>query len=64
MLNCSDKMTVEKIARTWCHWLYLRDEYNPRRVTLTVWAEVNNESLPRYSNEILDSVWDTYLNYL
>ena len=51
---------IEAIARTWCHWLRMRKESNPRRVTLTVWADYNVET----TEEVLDKVWDTYLQYL
>jgi len=48
---------IEAITATWCHWLRRRGEFNPRRVTLTVWAEYNVST----SEDILDKVWESYL---
>ncbi len=51
---------VEAIARTWAHWLRTTEEFNPRRVTLSVWASYNIET----TEEVLDKVWSTYTRYL
>ncbi len=51
---------VEAIARTFVHWLRDKEELNPRRITLEVWADYNVKT----TKEVLDQVWDVYPKYL
>lgn len=43
------------ISNTFNYWLWSRKEWNPRRVTLDVWAEYNAPEVP---DEVLDKVWE------
>lgn len=49
--------TVPAIANTFRNWLKSAsvEEYNPRRATLSVWAEVNFTDV---DETLLDKVWE------
>ena len=52
---------TESVLATWCHWLRMREECNPRWVTLKVWAQYN---FPTLTDDDLDWIWENYLDYM